>query len=181
MAFLGIEFYRRPSPHPWGSRPGLDLSAEIDYSASYLGSTANFLRLRTEVHYHLETLPGNIFTLGGRAGAVLGSPPFYERFFLDGPNQLRGFEQRRIGPEGGTEFISLESLYSISMKPVGRLYAFAEWALVGRSVNASYDTQSDRTFGIGILLFNRVDLSFGIGTGTLIVKSHRFGGINVGL
>jgi hypothetical protein len=37
------------------------------------------------------------------------------------------------------------------------------------------------TVGVGILLFNRIDISLGLTSGTLIVKSHRFGGINVGL
>ena len=40
------------------------------------------------------------FTVGGRGGIIWGSEPFYERFYLDGTRQLRGFERREIGPRG---------------------------------------------------------------------------------
>lgn len=181
VAFLGLDFHHQPTGFVWGSTPGLDVRLQADYSSEYFGSKSNFLRLQSQVYRHFETLPGQIFTVGGRAGTILGTPPFYERFFLDGSNQLRGFEPRGFGSEGGTKFISAEALYSIAMRPVGRLYVFGEWAAIRRPLNQIDKTGSDGTFGIGILLFNRVDLSFGIGSGTLIIKSHRFGGINVGL
>ncbi len=182
VSFLGLDLHRRPSSgQPWGSTPGLDLSLQADFSGTYLGSTANFLRLRSEVYQHFEIFPGQIFSLGGRVGTIFGSPPFYERFFLDGLNQLRGFERRKIGPEGGTQFITVEGVYSIPFKPLGRIYLFAEGASLRRSINGLKRQDTDGALGVGILLFNRIDISLGISTGTLIVKSHRFGGINVGL
>jgi outer membrane protein assembly factor BamA len=165
----------------WGSTPGLDVRLQAAYSSEYFGSKSNFLRLQSQIYRHFQAPPGQIFTIGARGGVIFGTPPFYERFFLDGSNQLRGFEPRGFGSEGGRKFVSGEALYSIAMRPVGRLYVFAEWAAVRRPLNQIDKTGSDGTFGIGILLFNRVDLSFGIGSGTLIIKSHRFGGINVGL
>ena len=181
VAFLGLDLRRIPSALPWGSEAGVDLNFHLDLSTIHLGSTANFLRVKTEVYKHFQAFSGQTFSLGGRAGTILGSPPFYERFYLDGPNQLRGFEQREIGPEGGTQFVSGEGIYLITLKKLGRFYFFAEGAGVRRSVNDTVHKGVDGTFGIGLLLFNRVDISLGLGTGTLIVKSHRFGGINVGL
>ena len=181
VAFIGLDFHRRNTGRPWGSSPGLDLGIQVWYSAFYLGSTGDFLKLRGELYRHVQTVPGQIFSIGGRAGAILGSPPFYERFFLDGPNQLRGFERRQIGPEGGKHFLAAEGLYSISFGSLGRAYVFVESAIVRRPVNGTVRRESDGTVGVGLLLFNRIDISFGIGTGTLIVKSHRFGGIGVGL
>ncbi len=181
VAFFSLDFHRRPSWKPWGSAPGVDFRLQLDGSAVFLGSTADFVRLRTELYKHLETTPGQILSLGGKAGAIGGNPPFYERFYLDGPNQLRGFDRRTIGPEGGTEFIAAEILYSISLKRLGRFYGFLEGAGVRRTVAGSARKDADATFGIGFLLFNRIDFSFGIGTETLTVRSHKFGGINVGL
>ena len=181
VAFFGLDFHRRPSGQAWGSVPGFDLSLQADFSASYLASTGNFLRLRVEAYRHFEAGQGQILSFGGRAGKILGAPPFYERFFLDGPNQLRGFERREVGPEGGAEFASAEGVYSISLKSLGRFYLFVEGVTVRRSAGGIGRNDTDGTFGVGILLFNRIDISFGIGTETLIVKSHRFGGINVGL
>ena len=181
VTFLGIDLYRRSAGGPWGSTPGTDISLQIDFSSSFLGSTGDFVRLRTEAYRHISTVGTQILSLGGRTGAIFGTPPFYERFFLDGPNQLRGFERRKIGPVGGAQFVSAEGVYSLSLKGLGRLYGFVEAVSIRRSINGLVQKDSDATFGVGILLFNRIDISFGIGTGTLIIKSHRFGGINVGL
>ena len=134
-----------------------------------------------EAHRHFATLPGQTLSVGGRAGLIFGSPPFFERFYLDGENQLKGFERRAIGPEGGTEFVSIEGVYAIATRPIGRLYCFAEWAAIRRPVAAFHRRDSNGTYGIGALLFNRVDISYGLKRGTLIVKFHRFGGINLGL
>jgi outer membrane protein assembly factor BamA len=181
VAYLGLDFHHQPKGVAWGSSPGLDLRIQADYSSTVIGSKSNFLRLQTQIYRHFQALPGQIFSVGARAGTIVGTPPFYERFLLEGSNQLRGFEPRGFGSEGGSKFVSTEAIYSITMKPVGRLYVFGEWAAIRRTRNQIDKTGSDGTIGIGILLFHRVDLSFGIGTGTLIVKSHRFGGINVGL
>ncbi|MDP6777216.1 MAG: BamA/TamA family outer membrane protein, partial [Candidatus Latescibacteria bacterium] len=181
VSSFGLDLYRRSIGRAWGSTPGTDASLQASFSPKYLGSTANFLRLRTEIYRHISILPGQILSVGGRAGTVLGSPPFYERLYLDGPNQLRGLERRKLGPEGGAQFASAELLYSISLGGLGRLYSFVEGAGVRRPIDGTVRRDSDWTAGVGILLFNRVDISLGISTGTLIVKSHRFGGINVDL
>jgi outer membrane protein assembly factor BamA len=181
LAFIGLDLHRKPSLDPWGSTPGTEFSLKIDLSAKYLGSAATFAKLTGRFYRHFATRGRQILTVGARAGAVFGSEPFYERFFLDGDKQLRGFERREIGPEGGEEFAAAEVLYSIPFRKVGRVYGFLEGATVHRDFVTGSRGDQGATAGIGILLFNRVDISLGLGTGTLIVKSHRFGGINVGL
>jgi outer membrane protein insertion porin family len=181
FSYFGLELQRIPSGRPSGSYQGTEFSLRLDYSAGFLGSDDDFIRTRVEAFRHIETLPGHFLTVGGRAGTIFGSPPFYERFYLDGPNQLRGFEQREIGPEGGMRFVSSELRYCIPLGPIGRVYGFGEWAYVTRPVAGDDRSDSGGSFGLGVLLFNRVDISFGLNTETFIVKSHRFGGINVGL
>ena len=181
LAYIGLDIHRKPSSDPWGSVPGIDFRLGVDLSTKYLGSSATFLKLDGQFYRHIGLRGRQILSLGTRAGIVFGSEPFYERFFLDGEKQLRGFERREIGPEGGEEFVSGEILYSIPFHRVGRVYGFIEGAAVRRDFVTGSRADQGATAGIGILLFNRIDISLGVGTGTLIVKSHRFGGINVGL
>jgi outer membrane protein insertion porin family len=181
LSKLTLQLIKQSAITLWGSVQGTDFNAGLTLSSKALGSVANFIRLRTELYRHQQLFPGHILSFGGKAGATCGTPPFYERFYIDGPNQLRGIERRVIGPEGGTQFFTAEAIYAIDLKTLGRAYVFAESGGVRRTIGNTQRNDADAAFGIGFLLFNRVDISFGISTGTLIVKSHRFGGIKLGL
>lgn len=180
LSFVTIELNKEPRGM-WGGMPGFDFGARLDLSTKLLGSVSNFVRLQAEVYQHIQTVPNQMLTLGTKAGVIGGTPPFYERFYLDGENQLRGVDRRDIGPEGGTQFFMAEAIYSAQLKPLGRAYTFAEAGGVRRPILNTHREDIDFSVGIGFLLFNRIDISFGISTGTLIVKSHRFGGINIDL
>ena len=181
LSTLKLHLVKQPASATWGSMQSTDFNAQITLSAKALGSVENFVKLRTEIYRHQQILPGHMLSLGGKMGAIGGHVPFYERFYLDGDNQPRAFERRAIGPEGGTLFFAAEAIYAIDLKAFGRIYTFAESGGVYRSVNNIDRKDADIAFGVGLLLFNRVDISFGMSTGTLIVKSHRFGGIKLGL
>lgn len=179
LSTLSFNLFKQPVSAIW--RQGTDFNARLTLSSKLLGSVANYIKLRTELYRHQQLIAGHILSLGVKTGGIWGSPPFYERFYLDGDNQLRGIERRVIGPEGGTLFFAAEALYAIDLKTLGRVYAFAESGGVHRSVNGKNRRDADFAFGVGMLLFNRVDISYGISTGTLIVKSHRFAGVKIGL
>jgi len=180
LSFLTIELHKQPTA-VWGSKPGLDFGARLDVSTEILGSVSNFVRLRAEICQHIQIFPNHMLSLGARGGTIWGTPPFYERFYLDGENQLRGVDRRDIGPEGGNQFFMAEAVYGVDLKPLGRAYLFVEAGGVRRPLISANREDTDFAVGIGFLLFNRIDISFGISTGTLIVKSHRFGGINIDL
>lgn len=179
LSTLSLHLFTPPTGATWGH--GTDFNARLSLSSKVLGSVANFAKLRVELHRQQRLFAGHSFSVGVKAGGILGHPPFYERFYLDGGNQLRGVERRVIGPEGGALFFATEALYAVDIKPLGRVYAFAESGGVYRFVNANSRRDAGTAFGVGLLLFNRIDISFGINTGTLIVKSHRFikGGIGL--
>ena len=179
LSTLSLHLFKQPTGATWGH--GTDFNTRLSLSSKVLGSVANFAKLRVELHRQQHLVAGHSFSVGVKAGGILGHPPFYERFYMDGDNQLRGVERRVIGPEGGTLFFATEALYAVAIKPLGRVYAFAESGGVLRFVNANSRRDAGTAFGVGLLLFNRVDISFGINTGTLIVKSHRFikGGIGL--
>lgn len=179
LSTLALHLFKQPTGALWGH--GTDFNARLTLSSKVLGSVANFAKFRAELHRRQRLFEGHILSLGVKAGGISGHPPFYERFYLDGDNQLRGVERRVIGPEGGTLFFAAEALYVIDIKSLGRAYAFAESGGVCRFVDGDSRRDAGAAFGVGLLLFNRIDISFGINTGTLIVKSHRFGGIALGL
>ncbi len=181
ISTFGIKLYRQPPSRFRGGTPGFDFSFRMDFAPGALGNNPSYLRTRVEAYRHFASLPGQILSIGGRAGHIFGTPPFFDRFYFDGQNQLRGFERRAIGPEGGTEFVSIEGVYAIASRPIGRIYCFTEWAAIRRPVGKGHVRDSNGTYGIGALLFNRIDISYGLKRGTLIVKFHRFGGINMGL
>ncbi|MBT3605917.1 MAG: BamA/TamA family outer membrane protein [Candidatus Latescibacteria bacterium] len=182
LSYVTLELHKQPTTI-WGQKPGFNFGARLDISTKAIGSVSNFIRLRTELYRHIQLYPNHMLSLGGRGGLIWGTPPFYERFYLDGENQLRGVDRRDIGPEGGTQFFMAEALYHLRIKPLGSAYAFAEAGGLRRPIPNTNRHQEDTDFsvGIGFLLFNRIDISFGISTGTVIVKSHRFGGINIDL
>ena len=89
------------------------------------------------------------FSIIARVGSIspLGQSdlvPFYDRFYLGGPNNLRGFDFREVGPRdddssapdeavGGNSYgmISLEYAFRIA-EPLG-LVVFYDWGFVNKS------------------------------------------------
>ena len=130
---------------------GTDFNTRLSLSSKVLGSVANFAKLRVELHRQQHLFAGHSFSVGVKAGGILGHPPFYERFYMDGDNQLRGVERRVIGPEGGTLFFATEALYAVAIKPLGRVYAFAESGGVLRFVNANSRRDAGTAFGVGFV------------------------------
>ena len=98
--------------------------------------------------------------------------PFYDRFFLGGPQDLRGFEFRTVGPKDTTGeplggktygFISFE--YSLDVvKPV-RVALFYDGGFVNQNAYDFSPVQYNDNFGIGLRLFVAgapLSLDFGI-------------------
>jgi len=69
-----------------------------------LGGSYSFYRLEAHTaHYFRGLSPGHVLELGGVAGVVdefgrASDVPFFERYFLGGPNSLRGFKYRYVSP-----------------------------------------------------------------------------------
>lgn len=78
-----------------------------------------------------------VFLIGGRIGFVKGfggkKVPLFEREFLGGPDDLRGFEIHEVGPKtndgyqenlGGKMFAFLKPEYSVKVHPIVRIVGF---------------------------------------------------------
>ncbi|MGB0408627.1 MAG: outer membrane protein assembly factor BamA [Opitutales bacterium] len=100
--------------------------------------------------------------------------PFYDRFYLGGPDTLRGFDYRDIGPRddddanesiGGNAYsmVSFEYLFRIA-EPLG-LVVFYDWGCVNADeFDFSFSDYADN-FGVGariLLMGSPLQLDFGI-------------------
>ncbi len=98
--------------------------------------------------------------------------PFYDRFFLGGPDDLRGFEYRDVGPKdtlaeplGGKTYGMFTAEYSMDVvKPV-RFAIFYDWGFVNTSAYDFSPANYNDDFGVGLRLFVAgapLSLDFGI-------------------
>ncbi len=86
--------------------------------------------------------------------------PFYDKYFLGGPNDLRGFEFRGVGPKdtngepiGGKSYAFLSLEYSFDVvKPV-RFAVFYDAGFVNAAAYDFSPAQYNDNFGIGLRLF----------------------------
>ena len=105
-------------------------------------------------------------------GPFVPDVPFYDRFFLGGPQDLRGFEFRTVGPKDATGepiggktygFISLEYSFDI-VKPV-RFAFFYDAGFVNANAYDFSPADYNDNFGFGLRLFVAgapLSLDFGI-------------------
>ncbi|MFQ6723684.1 MAG: outer membrane protein assembly factor BamA [Opitutales bacterium] len=125
------------------------------------------------------------FLIGGKTGFVRGlsgqEVPLFEREFLGGPDNLRGFDYREVGPKtndqyhenlGGKRFAYLKSEYSVKVHSIVRLVGFFDIGQVKELNNKYLDTKSggwnsDAGFGLRIHVLGapfRLDFAFPLKT-----------------
>lgn len=143
-----------------------------------LGGDADYIRLEGRAARWWPTFKTQkqVFSLVGRTGSVIpyGSSrvPFFDRYFLGGPNTLRGFKFRDVGPKdvnneaiGGNSFGFWSAEYSLEVVDPVRFAVFYD----GGFVNANdgdfslSDYNDDIGFGVRILIMGaplRIDFGF---------------------
>ena len=98
------------------------------------------------------------FLVGGKCGVIKGlggkHVPLFEREFLGGPDDLRGFDYREVGPKsddrykenlGGKSFAFLKTEYSIKVHPIVRVIGFWD---VGHVSKFDYTPVAPRSGGV---------------------------------
>ena len=131
------------------TRRGNRSSLKFEYAG--IGGDINYYKMEGRTAQFIPTFDAYEQSLSiiARAGSV--SPfgqsdlvPFYDRFFLGGPDTLRGFEYREVGPRDGDEtapdeavggnsyaFVSFEYGFRIA-EPLG-LVVFYDWGFVNKN------------------------------------------------
>ena len=147
-----------------------------------LGGNVDYIRLEAAGGRWwptFETL-NQVFSIIGRTGTLIPyngkSVPFFERYFLGGPYNLRGYKYRDVGPRdsageviGGNTMFYFSSEYSIEVVQPVRLAAFYDGGFVNRGdFNWSASQySSDVGFGLRIFIFGaplRLDFAYPIET-----------------
>jgi outer membrane protein insertion porin family len=91
--------------NPWTPRSGKKLSGTFQVAGGILGGTVNYFRPELEAVLYVPHLKRTALGLRGQVAYIkpYGDTlllPYYQRFFLGGETQIRGFNIRSVGPLG---------------------------------------------------------------------------------
>jgi outer membrane protein insertion porin family len=144
-----------------------------------LSGDADYYRLefRGSQFYPVFEFQEQVLALLGRAGVVenfgdSSDVPFYDKYFLGGPQTLRGFEYREVGPKnnfgeplGGKTYAFFSAEYSFDVvKPI-RFAIFYDAGFVNADAYEFAPASFNDNFGFGLRLFVAgapLSLDFGI-------------------
>lgn len=129
-----------------------------------LGGDTEYVKLEGRSAFFLPTFEfgDQVISILGRVGSLWEysdqSVPFFDRFYLGGPNSLRGFDYRDVGPVSGREpiggnsyaFGSLE--YSIKVADPLRLAIFYDWGFVNQGDFDFNPSSFNDNWGVGVRL-----------------------------
>lgn len=143
-----------------------------------VGGSADFVRLEIQGGRWWPTFRtlNQVFSLVGRTGTITpfnhNKVPFFEAYYLGGPNNLRGYSYRDIGPKdnkgeviGGNTYAFSSAEYSFQVLPPVRLAAFYDIGFVNADNWTWSTSQYAHDIGVGarILMMGaplRLDLAY---------------------
>ncbi len=142
-----------------------------------VGGDTEYVKFETRNAFFIPTLElgDQVISILLRGGAIWEysnqRAPFFDRFYLGGPDTLRGFEYREVGPIdsfepiGGNSYLFGSLEYSIQVAQPLRLALFYDWGFVNQdSFDFAPGSYNDNWgFGIRLLVLgNPLRLDFGI-------------------
>jgi len=165
-----------------GSR--LSLSEEI--AGNGLGGSLDYFKteLRTGKWFLLSPTAEQTLGLIGRVGTIAGSGgnlPFYERFYLGGAYDMRGFDYNDVGsaatwdttngnqPVGGLTYGYLSAEYTIKAADNLRFAAFYDYGFVNKDAAKFSLSEANSDIGVGMRILlggavMRLDFGFPLQT-----------------
>jgi outer membrane protein insertion porin family len=142
----------------------------IELAGGPFGGNTDFIKYTLSTRFFFPLWFKTVFSVGGRYGLInfrnIGDDLVVsERFFLGGPNDLRGFEFRRVGPRvptdegdfviiGGTQELFFTAEYVIPILPQAGLKG-----VVFFDMGNAFNDNEDLSFNPGNL---RKDVGFGL-------------------
>lgn len=167
-----------------GSR--ISLSEEI--AGTGLGGDVKYLKseLRAGKWFLVSPTSEQTFGIVGRVGMLTGtgaSMPFYERFYLGGAYDMRGFDYNKVGaidtfdnsvpgqfqPVGGLTYGYFSGEYTIKAAENLRFAAFADYGVVNRGETDFSVSEANADYGLGMRILlggavMRLDFGFPLKT-----------------
>ncbi len=98
----------------------------FDQSSTNLGSSIDFQKIIIDIRRYQRLWKKFIAAFRLKLGSTSNGAPFYEKFYLGGPNSLRGYEDRSLTPKGYASNLTLGSVelrfpLSAKLKDTSRL------------------------------------------------------------
>ncbi|HSH09369.1 MAG TPA: BamA/TamA family outer membrane protein, partial [Oceanipulchritudo sp.] len=137
-----------------------------------IGGDTEYMKLEARSAFFLPTFEfgDQVLSILGRIGSIWEysdlPTPFFDRFYLGGPDSLRGFEYREVGPVssqlagdnytgepiGGNSFAFASFEYSIKIADPLRVAIFYDWGFVNRDDFDFNPASYNDNWGVGIRL-----------------------------
>lgn len=142
-----------------------------------IGGNTEYVKFESRNAFFIPTFEAGdqVISLLARVGSLWeysNEPvPFFDRFYLGGPNSLRGFDYRDVGPVDGSEPIGGNSYafgsveYSIKVAEPLRIAIFYDWGFVNQNDFDFNPNRFNDNWGFGIRLLvlgNPLRLDYGL-------------------
>ena len=144
---VGLTFLRDNRETLIFTRKGNRSSLEFEYAG--VGGDVNYYKMEGRTAHFIPTFDTleQSLSIVARAGSITpfgqsNEVPFYDRFYLGGPDTLRGFDYREVGPRdpddenesvGGNTYTMVSFEYGFRIaEPLG-LVVFYDWGYVNES------------------------------------------------
>ncbi len=173
---LGVDFLRDTRDSVFLPRDGMRLNAGTYLSGEFLGGDVDTYGVNTGAVKYFSLPFDTIFSIEGNLEVVDelsgDQPPIFERVFLGGANNLRGFDFREVGPKdefgeplGGQTAAYLTAEYTFPLIKRVRGALFYDWGFVNEDDFDFSTSEANSNFGVGLRLFlpvGPIRLDFGI-------------------
>lgn len=135
----------------------------VGYAGGPLGGETDLYDLNAQTTQFIGAWGQSVVILRGRAGVVAPTAdaeevPLFDRYFLGGPNSVRGFEYREIGPRdedgeplGGETMVFASAEYTFPLVPKIRGAVFYDSGMIWADAY-EFDSDLDSCYGIGLRL-----------------------------
>jgi outer membrane protein insertion porin family len=176
---VGFQFLRDTRDKIINTTRGNRFEFNTEIAGGVLGGDWDYYKLeaRGSQFFPLFETQTQVLSLIGRAGVIdafgdSAEVPFFDRFYLGGPTDLRGFEYRQVGPKnnlgepvggGSYGFLSIE--YSLDIVAPIRFAIFYDAGFVNTDAYDFSPARYNDNFGFGLRLFVAgapLSLDFGI-------------------
>ena len=171
LASLGANLIYDRRDSPVLPKKGWFVSARVETTLDVAGSNVSFVRSDLRGAWYRPITRRFRFAAGAELATIQGAAaeelPIDARVFNGGPNSVRSFAQRELGPVtaggtplGGTSALFASAEFSYEILPNLEIAVFGDAGSLGRGDNASpLEYSSDFRFGVGAGL--RYHLPFG--------------------
>jgi outer membrane protein insertion porin family len=105
-------FVHNTVDNPWTPRSGVKYTSSVQVAGGILGGTVNYMRPDLEAVVYVPHFRKTALGLRGQLGYIkpfgdTRSLPYYQRFFLGGETQIRGYQVRSVGPFNEDQTVAL--------------------------------------------------------------------------